>query len=107
MRSLRTLSAFLIGPIAPTLLLLAIGAALLGELDAANIGRWLQTTGTLTYPFALFFGVPTYIFLKLIGWNGIAAYVLSGIVFGVAAFLLMHLFMGARLNFFALPFLVV
>ena len=65
---LRTMIGFLIGPLAPGLLLMGIVACTYEDAGAA----WfvLFVSAALGYPAAIVVGVPMYVLFRRWGWNG-------------------------------------
>lgn len=72
---MRTLIGFLVGPIAPGLLLAALALVTGSPL---YVDFALGMSAQIGYPVALLFGVPTYFFLRRKGWVAIHSYIIVG-----------------------------
>jgi hypothetical protein len=90
----RTVLGFLVAPISPGLLAVILAAPF--RVAAAGFGlrelseaAWIiGLSAVLGYPIAVVFGVPSYVFFRSRGWNGLLVYIAAGAVLGLIIYLI-------------------
>lgn len=80
-RSVRTVAGFIVAPMMPALVL--AGVVLASGGDSQTLG-YAAFAGYISYPFALLVGLPSFLFMRRRGWDGVRAYALAGLVLGLA-----------------------
>jgi hypothetical protein len=82
-RSLRSIIAFVVAPLVPGLL-----AALPDLLRGDPMARWyIEFAAKAGYPIIVTLGVPIYFLLKRWGRTGLPNYLVTGVIWGAAAYL--------------------
>lgn len=76
----RTVAGFLVAPMMPALVLAGVVLAAGG--DSQTLG-YAAFAGYISYPFALFVGLPAFLFMRRKRWDGLRAYALAGLALGL------------------------
>src|SRR5262245_5329124 len=84
MMRMRTIAGFLIAPLVPVALIAATLMAV-GAIDD-DVRDLLFAAVVLANAIALAIGLPLFILMRRVGWNGFAAYVIAGAALGGALY---------------------
>jgi len=79
-RAYRIVAGFVVAPMMPTLILAGIVLAAGG--DSQTLG-YAAFAGYISYPFALLVGLPSFLLMRRKRWDGLRAYALAGLAFGL------------------------